>query len=119
MNIVTLEGVIARITPLSDTAREVVISFQEPLVCLPGSFVNVFMDVTGTSTRRAYSVVATDSAAKTLTLAIRRAVGGTMSPEFWEDDIVGRKVRIMGPMGLNTADKLTKPTLHLVAYGIG
>ena len=119
MKIVTLEGVIKSVTPLSDTAREVVIAFQEPFESLPGSFVNFFMDVAGTSTRRAYSVVATDAVEKTLTLSIRKSLTGTMTPEFWKDDIVGRKVRIMGPMGLNTADKLAKPTLHLVAYGIG
>ncbi len=113
------EGVITSAVPLTDTAKEVVITLKEGLECPAGSFVNFFLDVNGTSVRRAYSVVAHDVDARTLTFSIRRSLNGTVTTEFWKDDIVGRPVRIMGPMGLNTADKLSKSTLFLCGYGIG
>ena len=119
MNIQVREGVISSATPLTDTAKEVIITLKEGLECPAGSFVNFFMDVNGTSVRRAYSVVAYDTDARTITLSIRRSLNGTVTTEFWKDDIIGRAVRVMGPMGLNTADKLSQSTLFLCGYGIG
>jgi phenol/toluene 2-monooxygenase (NADH) P5/A5 len=113
------EGVITSATPLTDTAKEVVVTLKEGIDCPAGSFVNFFIDVNGAPVRRAYSVVACDVAARTLTFSIRRSLNGTVTTEFWKDDIVGRAVRIMGPMGLNTADKLSQSTLVLCGYGIG
>lgn len=112
-------GIITSATPLSDTAKEIVVTLKEGLNCPAGSFVNFFLMVNGVEVRRAYSVVSFDTEARTLTFSIRKSLRGTVTTEFWKDDIVGRAVRIMGPMGLNTADKLSKETLYLFGYGIG
>ncbi len=119
MNIKKREGNIAKVTELGKTAREITIALNEGLECPPGSFVNVFKDVKGVRTRRAFSVVANDPEQKTLTFSIRLSPNGTMTPEFWRDDIIGEPIEIMGPMGFNTVDKLTRPKVHLFAYGIG
>lgn len=113
-------GAITAITDLSPTAREVITTLVENgLPCPAGSFVNMFMNVAGVNVRRAFSVVATDPDRKTLTLSIRRSINGTMTPEFWKSDIIGRRVEIMGPMGANTSDKFTQPHVFLFAFGIG
>ncbi len=119
MSISIRKGTISHVSDLTTTAKEVTLTLEEALECPPGSFVNFFIPVGGTEVRRAYSVVSTDTTEKTLTLSIRHSLNGTVTPEFWKDDIVGRPIRIMGPMGLNTADKLSHPTVHLFAYGIG
>lgn len=117
--ITSQEGVITSVVPLTETAKEVTVTFPKAFECLPGSFVNFFMDIEGTLVRRAYSVVATNKETKTLTLSIRLTPDGTMTPEFWKSNIVGRTIKIMGPMGFNTADKLSHKTIHLFGYGIG
>lgn len=119
MSITTRTGTITHINELTETAREIIITLNEPLDCPPGSFVNFFMDVNGAPLRRAYSVVRADDTQKTITLSVRRSINGTMTTEFWKDDIIGRPVKVMGPMGFNTSDKLTHETLNLFAYGIG
>lgn len=119
MSIQIREGVISKITDLTRTAKEVTITLTDALLCPPGSFVNFFIEINGTPIRRAYSVVNANAEQKTITLAIRHTLNGMVTPEFWKDDIIGRKVRVMGPLGLNTADRLSHATVHLFAYGIG
>jgi NAD(P)H-flavin reductase len=113
------DGVISNVTDLTKTAKEVTLTLVEALACPPGSFVNFFIELGGTPVRRAYSVVHADAEQKTITLSIRQTLNGMVTPEFWKDDIIGRKVRVMGPLGQNTADKLSHRTIHLFAYGIG
>ena len=113
------EGVISNVTDLTKTAKEVTITLTDALVCPPGSFVNFFIEINGAPVRRAYSVVHADTEKKTITLSIRHTLNGMVTPEFWKDDIIGRTVRVMGPLGLNTADKLSHATVHLFGYGIG
>jgi ring-1,2-phenylacetyl-CoA epoxidase subunit PaaE len=97
----------------------VAVTLDEPLYCPPGSFVNFFMDVEGEKLRRAFSVVHGDTTKNTITFAVRHTPTGKMTPEFWKDNITGRHIEVMGPMGLNTIDKLTKPHLFLFGFGIG
>ncbi len=113
------EAVVSAIHDLTPTAREITLTLTEGLDCPPGSFVNFFIDINGSPVRRAYSVVSTNEQEKTIVVSIRLTLGGLVTPEFWKDDIIGRKIRIMGPLGLNTGDKLTHKTRHLFAYGIG
>ena len=119
MSIVKQNGTVTSVTDLTKTAKEVTVTLDEAIPCIPGSFMNTFMEINGVSVRRAYSVVATDTEKKTVTFAIRHTLNGTMTPEFWKADIIGRKMDVMGPLGKNTADKLSKPHVHLFAYGIG
>ncbi len=119
MNIEKRTGVVETITALTPTANEVTFALAKALPAIAGSFVNVFMDVDGTMIRRAFSVVHADESAKTLTVAVRLSPQGTMTPEFWKSDVVGRAVVVMGPLGFNTADKFSHKNLFLFAFGVG
>ncbi|MCR4285837.1 MAG: FAD-binding oxidoreductase [Candidatus Kaiserbacteria bacterium] len=119
MSIQIQEGIISHVTDLTKTAKEVIITLADALVCPPGSFVNFFIELSGAPVRRAYSVVNANAEQKTVTFSVRHTLNGVVTPEFWKDDIIGRTVRVMGPLGLNTADKLSHATVHLFAYGIG
>lgn len=119
MSIQIQEGAISNVTDLTKTAKEVIITLTNALLCPPGSFVNFFIELSGAPVRRAYSVVNASTEQRTITLSIRHSLNGMVTPEFWKDDIIGRKVRVMGPLGLNTANKLSHTTVHLFAYGIG
>lgn len=112
-------GHITHTTDLSPTAKHVTITLDTPIACLPGSFINVCINVRGTETRRAFSVVTLSDDGLTLALAIRHTPTGVVTPLFWSDTIVGTRISVMGPMGQNTANKLTAPNLFCFGYGIG
>ncbi len=50
---------------------------------------------------------------------MRESMNGVMSPLFWKSDLTGTSVEIMGPLGVNTADKMHAPNTYLFAYGVG
>jgi len=119
MNITKQMGTIIQATSLTKTAKEVTIELGIAIECTPGSFMNIFMDINGTRVRRAFSVVATNQEEKTVSFAIRHTPDGLMTPEFWKQDIIGRNVEVMGPLGINTSDKLIHENVFLFGYGIG
>lgn len=119
MNIQRMPARICEITDLSPTAREVVLSLPEPLGFLPGAFVNVFMTHEGTRMRRAYSISSDEDVQDTVTLSIRKGSAGGMSERFWDAGIQDVPLEIMGPLGLNTADKITGTRVFLFGFGIG
>lgn len=110
---------IGTITDLSPTAKEVTLRLSEPLGFVPGAFVNVFMDDHGTRIRRAYSISSDESSQDAITLSIRKGSAGGMSERFWNEGIERAPLEIMGPLGLNTADKITGTNVFLFAFGIG
>lgn len=119
MSISTINGKIKHIKDLSPSAREITFSLDAPLYFKPGSFVNVFTHINGEKVRRAYSLSSDPSNAHEISLSIRRAQTGTMSPIFWHDDIYDKEFTFMGPLGVNTSDKITHKKIFLFAYGIG
>lgn len=119
MNIKQIPGTIRKISNLSATAKEVTIDLTAPLGFTAGSFVNVFMDIGGERVRRAYSIASTMSEQQRISIAVRLSPDGTMSPSFWKNNLVGTKLDIMGPLGLNTADKMSRAKIYLFAFGIG
>lgn len=119
MKIQKITGVIKEILDLSPTAKEVLINFQEPFDFIAGSFVNVFMDIDGEKVRRAYSISSSDTEKRSITLSIRLSPKGKMTPLFWNTNLIGQKIELMGPLGLNTADKMKKSSLYLFGFGIG
>lgn len=119
MMIQKLTGTIISIQDLSATAKELTVSLERPMDFIAGSFVNVFMDIHGERVRRAYSISSSDSNGKTITLSVRLSPTGTMSPLFWNTDMRGKELEIMGPLGLNTADKMIHETAYLFGFGIG
>ncbi len=119
MKIEKMTATISRFTDLSKTAREVRLTLPRPLIFLPGAFINVFFDVSGEKIRRAYSISSDPAENTEITVSIRNVSGGKAGQFFWNDDIVGKKVEIQGPLGLNTIDKMQKPRAFLFGFGIG
>ncbi len=119
MKVKKLTGNIASFRDISPTAREITIELPESLDFIAGAFVNTFFDVGGETIRRAYSISSDESEQNHITLSIRKVTGGKAVEFFWKSDIVGSSVSIMGPLGINTADKLTKRKLFLFGFGIG
>ncbi|MES2223912.1 MAG: FAD-binding oxidoreductase [Patescibacteria group bacterium] len=112
-------GKIIDVTDLSKTAKEVKISLVEPLDFIAGSFVNIFMEIGGQKVRRAFSISSTPKDQMNITLAIRLNPKGGMTPIFWNKDMVGETIEIMGPLGLNTVDKMQRNKVYLFAFGVG
>lgn len=119
MTIQRMTARIEEITDLSPTAREVALRLPEPLHFIPGAFVNVFMDHAGNRMRRAYSISSDEDIHDRITLSIRKGSEGGMSERFWDKGIEQVSFDIMGPLGLNTADKITGTKVFLFGFGIG
>jgi aquacobalamin reductase/NAD(P)H-flavin reductase len=114
-----LTGTITAVTDLSQTAREITITPSEPIDFIAGSFMNMFIEKDGEKLRRAFSIASSDTKGDQISLAIRLTPTGAVTPLFWTTDIVGTEVDLMGPMGLNTADKMAQPNVFLFGFGIG
>lgn len=119
MNIKKFTGEITKIIDLSKTAKEVSIKLSEPIEFLPGSFMNIFIDLNGEKVRRAYSISSSINDHNNITLSIRLSPSGTVTPIFWSKDMIGSTLELMGPMGLNTVDKMHHDKVYLFAFGIG
>lgn len=119
MTIKKMNATITNISDLTPTAKEVTLHLEKPLDFIPGSFVNVFMEIDGEKVRRAYSISSGDPSALEITITVRLNKEGKMTPLFWKEGLVGTQVEIMGPLGLNTFDKMKQETLYLFAFGIG
>jgi ring-1,2-phenylacetyl-CoA epoxidase subunit PaaE len=119
MAIKKLQGIITKISPLSETAKEVTIVLSEPLGFTAGAFVNIFMPISGQKIRRAYSISSSDKDQRVITISVRRTVNGVVSPHFWDTNIINTTVDILGPLGLNTVDKMNRSRVFLFAFGIG
>lgn len=119
MNILKLKGTIAAVTDLSPTAREYTLTLSEPMPFVAGAFVNFFFEHEGEKIRRAFSMSSSDTDHNQIALSIRLSADGQLTPIMWGQDLVGTEVDLMGPMGLNTADKFTHPHIVLVGYGVG
>ncbi|MEK7185286.1 MAG: FAD-dependent oxidoreductase [Patescibacteria group bacterium] len=119
MKIKKLLAKIIRVTDISPTAKEVCLSLPEPIDFVAGSFVNVFMEINGEKIRRAYSISSSPKNQKEITLTIRLSPDGVMTPIFWKKDMVGETFEIMGPLGLNTVDKMRSRKIYLFAFGVG
>jgi len=114
-----IPATITAVRDLSETAREVELTLSEPLEFLAGCFVNVFVPHEEKVSRRAYSISSSDKDSNMFTLTIRRSLNGEVSPLFWREDIVGTEVEVMGPLGLNTADKMLNHKVFLFGFGVG
>ncbi|HEU4677260.1 MAG TPA: FAD-dependent oxidoreductase [Candidatus Paceibacterota bacterium] len=115
-----VKGIIRNVNDLSPTAKELVIDLEEPLPFVAGNFVNLFFPKDGETVRRAFSLSSSDADSRTIALSVRRSRGmAGLTPYFWEHDVAGTPVELMGPLGENTADKLTSKKAFLFAFGVG
>jgi NAD(P)H-flavin reductase len=114
-----ITGTITHIRELSPTAREYTIRPSEPFPFTAGAFVNIFIDHEGESIRRAFSISSTDQDTGSFTLSIRLSPNGKLTPLLWSTDYTNATIKLMGPLGLNTADKLSSRNSFLFGFGIG
>jgi NAD(P)H-flavin reductase len=117
--IIQTTGVITNVTNLSPTAREYTITPTEPMPFIAGGFVNIFVEDQGETVRRAFSMSSSDTNTQQFTLTIRLSPGGRLTPLLWEEDFLGREVKLMGPLGLNTADNMHHSNVYLFGFGVG
>lgn len=119
MKIKSLKAKVIGVETISPTAKEVRLALPVDLEFIPGAFVNVFAEINGKKERRAYSISSSSENQREVALSIRILPTGKLSPIFLEKDIVGKELQIMGPLGLNTADKIKSKRIFLIGYGIG
>lgn len=119
MIIKKITGEIFKVIDLSSTAKEVHVHLSENIDFLPGSFLNVFLNIDGEIIRRAYSISSSELEHNNITFTIRLSPNGIMTPYIWNNNIIGKKVDIMGPLGLNTVDKMNHKKIYLFAFGVG
>lgn len=119
MNLVNTKAKIVEVIDLSPTSRELIIVPEKSFDFIPGMFVNIFIEHGGKKIRRAYSISSDPAQKENFSISARLLPGGEMSPIFWADDIAHREITVMGPMGFNTIEKITKDRVFLFAFGIG
>jgi len=119
MKIIKTVGVVTKIVELSSSAREIHIESHDELDFIAGCFVNLFVDCNGKKERRAYSISSDANSKKKFSITVRKKIGGLVSPMFWDEDIIGKEFEIMGPLGLNTVDKMKHSKVYLFAFGVG
>lgn len=114
-----IQGKIISVKDLTPTAREITIRLEKPLEFIAGAFVNVFLPHEGEKIRRAFSISSSDTEQNQISLSIRLKPDGKVTPLFWQNDYTNTELEIMGPLGFNTADKMTSENIYLFGFGIG
>jgi len=114
-----LAGTITNVCNLSATAREYTITPTKPFAFTAGTFVNTFFEHNGKTIRRAFSISSSDTATHAFTISIRLSPNGELTPLLWERDFTGETIRLIGPLGLNTANKMSAQKVYLFGFGIG
>ena len=114
-----MSATVSAITTLSKSARDYTLTLPEELGFTAGQFVNIFMDIDGKKVRRALSISSSDTIQNSITVSIRRSPDGIMTPVMWSRDMTGEVVELVGPLGLNTGDKMHAKNVYLFGYGVG
>ena len=114
-----IAATITSVTDLSPSARSITLTPEAPFPFSAGSFVNVFIQAHGVTERRAFSISSTESLTHEFTISVRLNTKGSVSPVFWQPDIIGTKVEVMGPLGLNIASKMSGDRIFLFGFGVG
>lgn len=114
-----ITGTITHVEDISPSARVYTITPYEPLPFVAGAFVNLFVQHEGKFIRRAFSLSSSDRDDDNFTLSIRLSLNGELTPILWNKDFTGETVKIMGPLGLNTAGKMHSNKVYLFGFGIG
>lgn len=112
-------GEVTSIIDLTYNSREIRLKLKNEMEFLPGSFVNIFTDINGEKIRRAYSISSDRRDKNNITISVKSKNDGLMSQIFWDKNILGRQFDIMGPLGINTSDKINKNKVYFFAFGIG
>lgn len=119
MKIQTYNAKIKNTKDISPTVKEVTFKLDNEMEFIPGSFINVFVPIEGESIRRAYSICSDPAIKDEVSISLRNMKFGKVSPLFWEKDIENKDFKIVGPLGINTSDKITKNKVFLFSFGVG
>jgi len=114
-----IPAILSAYRDLSPTAREIILTPSEPFPFVAGSFINLFITHEGKTLRRAFSLSSSDRNPDTLSVSVRLSPQGAVTPLFWQESLIGTHVEIMGPLGLNTADKMHHRRVFLFGFGVG
>lgn len=114
-----ITATIRGVKDLTPTAREITLELSTDLDFVAGSFVNLFIKIADKVERRAFSISSSDLESGTIDISVRLNPQGKVSPIFWNEDIIGKTVEVMGPLGINTADKMLSKKIFLFGFGIG
>ncbi len=117
--IIKTTGIVTEVINLTETSKELVLTLAEPMKFFAGHFINIFYEVNGEKLRRSYSISSDDQVSDKLSLSIRSAKDGAFSPLLWKEDFTGKTLEVMGPLGVNTADKITQKNVYLFGFGVG
>lgn len=109
-----IAGTVNKVRDLSPTAREYTIRPDNPFPFVAGTFVNLFVTHEGEVIRRAFSISSNDDNNLEFTLSIRLSPDGKLTPIMWSKNMIGEKVKIMGPLGLNTVDRIQSNKIFLL-----
>lgn len=80
---------------------------------------NLFVEHEGTMIRKAFSMSSSAAESASISLSIRLSPTGELTPILWKENYTGRRVKLMGPLGMNTADKMTSDHVFLFGFGVG
>lgn len=114
-----ISATISKIVDLTPTAKALTLTFSESFAFTAGCFINVFFEHQGGIIRRAFSISSSDESTSEATISIRKSLKGELTPRLWQEDFTGREVSLMGPLGVNTADKMHAKKVYLFGFGIG
>ncbi len=113
-----ITGTITQVEDISPSARVYTITPQESFPFIAGAFVNIFVQHKGKTIRRAFSMSSSDKD-DDFTLTIRLSRNGELTPILWDKDFTRETVKLMGPLGINTADKMHSKKVYLFGFGVG
>ena len=119
MSIIKTKAKVNKIKNLSFNVREVSFSLKDKISFVPGQFMNFFIEIDRVKEKRAYSICSDYKNTDKISFCIRKVKNAIVSNIFWDKDIIGKEFDIMGPIGLNTVDKLKKDKIYMIAMGVG
>jgi toluene monooxygenase electron transfer component len=93
-------GIIDVVTKLNEDVIHFEVRLDRAMTFVAGQFVT--LEVEGVTGRRAYSMVNFDETSSRLTFVIKRKPGGGFSNWIFGKSVMGRKVKIGGPLGRAT-----------------
>lgn len=93
-------GVVVTSNKLNEDVIEFEVQLERPMRFVAGQFVT--LEVEGIIGRRAYSMVNFEETSTKLTFVIKRKPGGGFSNWIFGTSVIGRRVKIAGPLGRAT-----------------
>lgn len=90
-----------------------------PFSFSPGQFMTVLVELDGERVRRSYSISSSADASQTVTLTVKRVVGGRVSGHLVARARVGMTLEVMGPSGAFTPAPVFMPPRRLVLLAGG